>query len=302
MAESHHDSFASLLEPNLCTNTSAFLSVYRDGITQSTNPFTALTRFKVEFVSVNKTEGVYEHEYISVVVRDGETEKLHDFFIERQASQAPAVPATDSPSTDSLVSTDSPDIPESIPLLRIHDSPHSSSDLFLPSTPSPRPPPKRAASPYSLGQRVTLGSAKLLNLSASSLEVYAAEDRIMGEGMVINNSSFPRLGKPVCETQTYNLCLFELGILADVVHCEAPNYKILANQCYWFANTIYNVVRTLFQAGVEQSNTERVNFLPPLAGHWKNFMIVGTDLKMIEGVIEKILQRREAEFSKVSFH
>jgi hypothetical protein len=93
MAESHHNSFASLLEPNLCTNTSAFLSVYRDGITQSTNPFTALTRFTVEFVSVNKTEGVYEHEYISVVVRDGETDKLHDFFIERQASQAPAVPA-----------------------------------------------------------------------------------------------------------------------------------------------------------------------------------------------------------------
>jgi hypothetical protein len=314
MAELHDsESFASILEGNLCATTSGFMSMYRDGIAQSVNPSGALTRFNVEYLSINKTRGSFEHEYMSVVVKDKETDKRYDFFIERQSSRTPAAPVAPAPAapatdcsnlafTDSLrsASIDSPsaEYPDSIPLLKISDDTQTSSHSFPP--PSPRPQAKRAASPYTLGQRLSLGSTKLLDQSTSSSRVCTADDRILGEGMYINNVG-PGLGKLVYEADPYNLSLFELGILAHVVHCVAPNYKIFANQCYWFAKTIFDVVDLLYKKPV-QSDAAQVDFLPPVAGHWKKILIVGKDSEETERIIDKYYHLRDEEFSKVSFY
>ena len=121
------DSFSSLLDPTLSTNTTAFLSVYRDGIAQSTDPKSALTRFKVIGLSINKSNGLYQHEYISVNVWDDTTKQRHLFFIERQGGNAPPIPVEPESSFHSSTST-----VEYHPLVDINDT----STLEKPSAPS----------------------------------------------------------------------------------------------------------------------------------------------------------------------
>ena len=82
------ESFTSLLLSDLCTNTDAFLTVYRDGISQSPDRLAALTRFQVTYMTINKSKReAFEHELISVKVFDHQKKKTYDFFIECNASK-----------------------------------------------------------------------------------------------------------------------------------------------------------------------------------------------------------------------
>jgi len=74
MSEPSCDAFRSLLLPDLCTSTDAFLSVYREGISRSTNPVDALTRFQVGPMAVNKEKlKLLEHELMSFKVDDAQS-------------------------------------------------------------------------------------------------------------------------------------------------------------------------------------------------------------------------------------
>ena len=81
------ESFSSLLAPDLCTNTDAFLSIYRDGISQSDDSkcIPALTRFRVEAITVGKSSQSWEHELLSMAVLDTATCQPYTFFIKCNA-------------------------------------------------------------------------------------------------------------------------------------------------------------------------------------------------------------------------
>ena len=85
------DSFTSLLLPDLCANTDAFLSVYREGILLSikSERIPALTRFTVESINVHKCQQrLSEHEFASLVVMDKTTGEKYHFYIERSTSDS----------------------------------------------------------------------------------------------------------------------------------------------------------------------------------------------------------------------
>ena len=71
------DSFASLLVPELNTNTDAFLTVYRQGIYRTSD---------AESITGNKGRTFAQHEYVSVNVLDTVTDQKYLFVFERNAS------------------------------------------------------------------------------------------------------------------------------------------------------------------------------------------------------------------------
>jgi hypothetical protein len=85
------DGFANLLAPNLCADTDAFLDVYRGGIqrTCEAERVGSLTRFLVHEMHGNKyTDEFWQHEFAVVVVIDTTTNKLHNFYFERNAGSS----------------------------------------------------------------------------------------------------------------------------------------------------------------------------------------------------------------------
>ena len=292
-AQAIPDSFASLLAPVFCTNTDAFLAVYRYGISESSDPVAALTRFYIEIITRNKSSTFSEHELISVTVKDEEKRESYNFYIIRNASRSETLVSRFPPSTPSLVSIFSSAVDSvkgrtqavqtfaqpselEFPLLALNTSSDSTS-LVLP-TPSQ----------YSLGENLTLASTQVINSSATSFD-RVAEDRILGRRL---------------EVKPLKLSLYELGILVDVVHNEAPNYCLLQNQCYWFMGMIFNVISLLYSQELRKDpeTMTPAHYLPNLCGRWKNLLIVAPKDEALRRVAIKFSERREELFSKVYFH
>jgi hypothetical protein len=297
------DSFASLLAEDLSTSTRAFLSVYREGIYESPDQVAALTRFKVKTITINKYSSTYQHEYLTVSVLDDVTRNSYIFVIERNAS-APTLQLKSSTNTATLSTPASLDSDsESYPLLRVNNtllspaspSSHSSSEELAPLT-APRPLLSRPPSTRSLLEKVSMASVRVAHSSLASLES-AAEDRVLGSGTFMSIAHVRGVGRDIGEIVPIDLSLYELGILADVVHNEAPNYSICGNQCYWFVATICGVVRFLYSTGAP------ANYLANLGGRWRNLLIIAPeDLDEIKKVAVTFSHRQQAVFSKVGFY
>jgi hypothetical protein len=81
------------------------------------------------------------------------------------------------------------------------------------------------------------------------------------------------IGQVMRQIQPEGLSFYELGILVDVVHKEAPDYHVLDHQCYWFVTTICIIIVLLYG---DKLNPEKPkvkspnNYLPNLGGRWKN--------------------------------
>ena len=301
MSEPFSESFASLLTADLCTNTDAFLTVYRDGVSKSSDSIAALTRFSVVSLTANKSNQFLQHELISVSVKDQQTEQLYNFFIERNPSKVKVQPSTLPPLSLIIPSTTSTHEVESraresseIPLLQLSTASESVSSLLHPIR------PYRSKSHYSLRERFSLTSTQVLRSSTTSFDS-VAEDRILGRGMFLNDGVSREIGLVVSQVLPIGLSLFELGILVDVIHNEDPHYSLLKSQCYWFLNTILEVVGILFQDNLQDAPNDLgpTDYLPNLAGHFMNLLIIEPNGDSLHEIAKKFIDRRDKEFSKV---
>jgi hypothetical protein len=135
--------------------------------------------------------------------------------------------------------------------------------------------------------------------SASSSANRIAEDVIKGAAAHTISGG----GLSVSQIKPKGLSLFELAILANVIHEEDPNYFVLSRQCYWFVAIMFRVVESIWG---DQLNEERAGLLPgqylPKGGSWKKLHIVpelkDEDILRVKTIFEK---RRDIEFSAVSF-
>jgi hypothetical protein len=283
------DSFAPLLVPDFCTDTGAFLAVYRDGIARSSDPVSSLTRFRVQNITGNKTRTFSEHEHLSVAVEDLQTKQTYNFYIERSSSNRPSnsspsstpspAPTPPQASTVSLASVGAEDYP-----------------LLPLNPPSSLPQPTDATPRHSFAQRVTLKSAGSLNYSSSSLDGVAA-DRILGSAMMDT-----RIGQIILQIKPIELSLFELGILVDVVHNEAPDYSVLQNQCYWFMSTIIEVIISKYGDTLREEAQAPGEYLPKTAGTWRGLQIAAPKEGLLEKVGQRFSVRKEEEFKVVGFY
>lgn len=325
---SEPEPFASLLLPELNANTDAFLTIYREGIgrTESSNRIAASKRFRLVHLHVNKTELVdlSEHELISTNVWDGEKAKHYNFFVERNATipvqlgvtpvqlSASASTAASTASLDKLSQTAmAPTTPssEAYPLMPLNDPemPTSSSASQRLSTQVPR------TNKRTFSDRLTLSSAQAVHSSSPSPEC-AAEDHILGRGKFVKEDPLTGEAQVIREIEHVirqlepeeDLYLFEFGILIDVVHKEAPNYDLLKRQCYWFASIICEVITLLYGNKLAKKSKDvrptPNDYLPNIAGRWKNLLIVAPEDDVVRRVAIKFMERREEEYSRVSFH
>jgi hypothetical protein len=311
------ETFSSLLSPKLSTNTDAFLDVYRQGIanTKPNERIHALTRFTVKSITGNKlTNTTSEHELLSVTVQDEVTSHEHIFYIERNSasdtttlSAASTSLPTSALTSASVASTKLSTIAQSSGLRRrqaaqaegdvLHLSefptPSNSRELLLPLPPQPL---SRRTSHHSITDVMTLTSARSLNSSFSSGCV--AEDRISGSGRFTGNNG---IGKIVRQVAPLGLSLFELGILVDVIHNDAPSYNLLRTQCYYLTLMIFEVTLRIYSNNLDtQSGVAPDQYLPQLSGSWAGLLIVAPreeDLVRVEKIFR---EQRDAEFSKAS--
>jgi hypothetical protein len=337
---SEPEPFASLLLPELSANTDAFLTVYREGIarTESNNRIAAMQRFRIVHVHVNKTELVdlSEHELVSTNVRDSNNANYYNFFVERNASKpGPAVlapvqsaraaataslsSATSSWSTTAVIqqtasattttATTTPSS-EAYPLIPLDEMPTPSSSVSQLPTQVPQPNKR------TFGDRFTLSSTRAVHSSIQSPKC-AAEDHVLGRGKFVKEDPMTgetqvirEIGHVIRQLEPEDdLYLFEFGILVDVVHNEAPNYELLKRQCFWLTTIICEVITLLYgdklnpQAkrlkGAKPTPNE---YLPNIAGRWKNLLIVAPENEVVRRVAIKFMERREEEYSKVGFH
>jgi hypothetical protein len=126
-----------------------------------------------------------------------------------------------------------------------------------------------------------------------------AEDLIKGQGGALGGGLSVSQLKP-----KKTLSLFELGILANVIHEEDPNYFLLSRQCYWFIATMFFVVDLVWgntlneeEAGHPSPN----DYLPKQFGKWNNMPINQNNNAVIQRVIARFWERRKVEFSSVNF-
>jgi hypothetical protein len=321
---SSDDTFSSLLSPKLSTNTDAFLDVYRQGITKTKDSehIDALTRFLVKTITGNKlTDITSEHELLSVVVCDKNTGKEHLFYIERNASSdstilsaATAIPtsalvsvaATAIPTT-ALVSAASTAISTTTQSTLQSVGPLLGTSTEFPYTPLlPLPPQAQASSRplsrqpshHSIPDMITLASTRVVHSSTSLSSDGLAEDRISGSGRFSGNCG--GMGQIIRQIAPIELSLFELGILVDVIHNEAPCYNLIHRQCFWFMLMIFEVVLRAYDNTLDtQSGVAPDVYLPKLSGKWAGFLIVAPEKEVLDRVEKKFREQRKEEFSKV---
>ena len=293
---SETESFASLLIADLCTNTDAFLSVYRDGISRSSDPIAALRRFCVETLTANKSDTFSEHKLSSIAVKDQKTNQYYNFFIERNPSKSKVRASTFPPFSLASVSTTSTRAVardtgnrecSDIPLLLLNTSSDSVLTLLPPTRPS------RFKSQYSLREKFSLTSVEIMHSSSTSFDSVAV-DRILGRGMFLNDSILREIGKVVCQIQPVGLSLFELGILTNVIHNEEPHYSLLKSQCYWFMNTIFNVVRILYRDNLNETPNMITpdDYLPDSAGRFMDMLIVNPKDDLLCDIARRCSERQ----------
>jgi hypothetical protein len=118
--------------------------------------------------------------------------------------------------------------------------------------------PHSSFSSLSAIDRATIASTQSADLLSESIRVKLDElhdspavDQFMGEKFVFSanwHGQNIRHLKP-----KKRLSLFQLVILADVVHMEFPKYKLLREQCFFFAALIYSTIEYHF--GVNSSSS-----------------------------------------------
>jgi hypothetical protein len=314
------ETFSSLLSPKLSINTNAFLDVYRQGIakTKDTDRISALTRFTVKSITGNKLiNTTSEHELLSVVVCDKATGLDHLFYIERSSASETTIVSAASKSIPSSALTSvasasatSTEISTTVQSLRRRQGQPSSTEdnteltTCLPSpSPSnelllPLPPPSlsRRTSNHSIAEVMSLTSARSMKSSFDS--GCLAEDRISGSGRFAGNSS---IGLIVRQILPVNLSLFELGILVDVIHNDAPSYSLLDAQCYWLTLMVFESVLRIYGNTLDtHRGVAPDQYLPKLSGKWAGFLIVAPKEDDLERVEKSFRAQRGAEFSRVS--
>lgn len=187
-----------------------------------------------------------------------------------------------------------------LPLL---NTPSPTSESHTPLLQVPSRPLSRRPSYRSIPDLITLSSARLLNSSTSLSSGGLAEDRIWGSGRFSGTGTGSGIGKIVRQVAPVNLSLFELGILVDAIHEDAPRYNLLEAQCYWMTLMVFEIVLREYDNTLDtQRGVPPDQYLPKLSSKWAGFLIVAPREEDLVRVGKRFQERKAEEFSKVKFY
>jgi len=224
-SSTHTKVFASILLPELCSNTDAFLTLYRSGVFQTSSPLAAMNRFTMKSITHHNTTDAGSEDgylgYLFVRVEDLEQRRLYDFIIKRTSTGSPVL------SSKSRI--------PSMPMNEIQ-SPSSYISLIPALSPSP------TKSQHTRLESASLTSVQGAHALARSREPLA-NDVILGAGYM--RKARYRSTRVVRKVTPSTLTLFELALLTDVVHNVAAIHSLFENHCYWFMRIICDAIIAL---------------------------------------------------------
>ena len=220
-----------------------------------------------------------------------------DTLKELPSSLLSSVPSTSDSEDESSFDADSSDSPRNI----------SPSDPLLRSTSSPSP--SNSSLLRNLIDSGTLASAKAIHIlteSTGKFKLAYAQDQFTGGKNVDDSGSV--LGQIIWQIQPQSLTLFQVVILANVVHNYALLYSLFRRQCYWFAFIICAVILktcTCSSIGSPDLHTEDDicippnSYLPNLAGRWMGILVRGVEEAVLKIMIEKYNARCDEKLDEV---
>lgn len=336
MAGPDSDIFTSLISSNVRCTVSLFVNSHFKFSQSSKQPLNS--RFSVTGVGLNKAGKRVQHESLAVWVSDKDTDIKYLFIIERQPSAhsraarfsnfssfAPSKHVIESiqkaishmrtvtatvlvSDSESSTSIDA----ELVPLIPISSGPTSGPD-------APNPP-QTFTSPKPLIDSLTTALAGAVaatsNISRSISPQSLADDSISGCPL-----EDLRPDETIRKFEPVELFLFDVALLAKVVHDYAPMYGLFENQCYMFASVMFDAIVQLYSlpasainpaassstspAGVpaptcEIGTPKNANILivptPDQSGRWSGLLIVDPIVKwtIVEIVISRFREEKKS--------
>jgi hypothetical protein len=173
----------------------------------------------------------------------------------------------------------------------------------------------RQSESLSIVDKASLLSAQSFNALSESLRAKVdslhdspAIDHFLGEKYVFSLNWHGQNIRHFKPKET--LSLFELAILADVVHKTYPKYTLLKEQCYFYAGIVYSALEREY--GISSCSSARLNedrslvfidnsSLSNKFGRWKGVMVSSCDDEDVSNVVQKFRDERSSEIAKVSF-
>jgi hypothetical protein len=256
MAGPQNDPFAALLRPTLRNDIGSFVSSFFMSAKSTITPeFSLHSRFMVTLIGINKANSASQHESVAVWVVDSVTQERHEYVVER-------VPSKDSyasrfaifsnfPSHETvleslknainnmrtLTSKEAQSLTaalvvetELVPLLPLA---FDSDPLLTDPSPISDAPPFKDVVTTAIARGIALARSASQTISPQSL----ALDSISGRS---SDSLKPE--RCIRQFRPVQLSMFDLALLAQVVHENAPVYGLFSNQCYLFSSVIFDAV------------------------------------------------------------
>ncbi|KAM6495477.1 hypothetical protein JOM56_008183 [Amanita muscaria] len=213
-----------------------------------------LVGFRVDKAYVCKNESGNEHEYVVVDMSRPEHREHLFLRLERSAGERKGSP-TSSPSSSSISSYDSSDSEKSSLPSRILDFYERSSGSSI-SIQSMKEGISKVTDTFHRAVR-RLSDSSLSRPSGISSNQYLAADS------VTKLNSFSTSGIKVIRTIEFHSpdrskrpCLWDIMILAYVMHQDSMTYELFERQCFWFADTISAILEQWFNASGDVSITD----------------------------------------------
>src|SRR6266545_1668084 len=328
------DPALQLIDHDLSYDTNEFLSRLISLAISSPDYNAILKRFLVQSMTLTKTVTSPQHKLLALEIMDTQnnsslpylmflehtkSKELLDstkFFLEHPdsttvlesivdtlkdipttlLSSLPAMSDSEDESSSNSTSHSPPDSPRILP-----------SDPLLGSSSTSSRSSSNQSNPSTFRNLVdtgTLVSIKAIQASADSIgkfKLACAKDQFTG-GKDAEGSA-DTLGQVIWQIRPQFLTLFQLAILADIVHNYALLYSLFKRQCYWFASIICAVIlkictcTSVSPQGLRQSDNIRIppnSYLPDLAGRWMGILVTRVE----ETVLKIIIDKYEASFAE----
>jgi len=294
--DSNADVMVSFLKPGHRSDPDSFVTNYYRAAKESSNPeHSLIDRHLVSDFGVNKDSLSPHHETFYANVFDKDTLGKHVLVFDRSASNRSMSHEdtfksfTQFPESKRILETIDQalkDMPPNILASASTGSADESRTPLLDASGSPLSTLSRAFSQAAAAARST---------SQSSSVGIEADDLIT----VVKKHS---LGQTMRQYKPTGLPLFAVLLVALVVHMKAPAYALFENQCYWYANVIFDVLCQIFPSAMIPTPSPSpliflpVDYLPRGAGRWKGILI--NDPRVVAAVVEIVKSNFKEKYGK----
>lgn len=274
---------------------------------------------------LNKDPDTAEHEYIVIETRDREDGKSRLFILDRMSHKAGILPDRSQGEGEEILKKPNLNIVTQVlakfPWLLYLISP-SRSISRVPSLESMEEgtfrPTSASASKSSLFPFISslsdiprsLPDSDTVSLSATNVarslsdsvckgSERAANDRLQGENAIFGRRY--AFGQNARWIKPKELSLFELVILAEVVHNFAPEYTTLKRNCFWFCNIIFDSISDIFrQDDLDSEDGERAGKFG-ICQRWKGFKVTDTDAEELSKIAGNFRAEHRKALNEVKF-